>query len=80
MSVKTLYFPVFSSFANPTDIPATGSLIGTPASIKAIHAAQVEAIEVDPFDPKTSETNLIVYGNLSSAGKTGTNAFSANAP
>src|SRR3989344_2759888 len=80
MSVKTLYFPDFSSFAKPTEIPATGSLIGTPASINAIQAAQTEACDVDPFEETTSETILIVYGNFSTSGNIGNNAFSTKAP
>ena len=38
------------------------------------------ACDVDPFDDNTSDTTLIVYGNSSSLGSTGTNAFSAKAP
>ena len=36
--------------------------------------------DVDPFEDNTSETTLIVYGNSSSLGITGTNALSASAP
>ena len=45
--------------------PATGALIGTPASISASDEPHTEAIEVDPFDSRMSETTRIVYGNLS---------------
>jgi hypothetical protein len=38
------------------------------------------AMEDDPFDSRTSETILMVYGNLSLVGRTGRIAFSANAP
>ena len=62
--------------ATPPIIQCTG----TPASINAIELAQVEPIEVEPFDSKTSEVTLIAYGNSSSDGNTGINAFSASAP
>ena len=39
---------------------ATGFKIGTPASINASVDPQVDAIELDPFCDKTSETTLIV--------------------
>ena len=52
-------FP-FSSVINPIAIPATGEEIGTPASIKASEEEQIEAIEVEPFEDKASETDLIV--------------------
>jgi len=38
----------------PTEIPATGRLIGTPASMRARTPAQTEAIEVEPLDSMTS--------------------------
>ena len=41
---------------------------------------QILACEVEPFDSRTSDTTLIVYGNSSILGITGTNAFSAKAP
>ena len=37
-------------------MPATGALVGTPASISDKLEAQTEAIEVEPFDDMTSET------------------------
>jgi hypothetical protein len=37
-------------------IPATGSLIGTPASIRAIVPPQTVAIDDDPFDSRMSDT------------------------
>ena len=43
----------------PIAIPATGFLIGTPASIRARHEPQVEPIEVEPFEERTSDTTLI---------------------
>ena len=65
---------------NPVEIPATGLLIGTPASIKDNVLPQILACDVDPFEDNTSDTTLIAYGNSSLEGKTGTNAFSAKAP
>ncbi|OQA01556.1 MAG: hypothetical protein BWY69_01333 [Planctomycetes bacterium ADurb.Bin401] len=61
-------------------MPATGSRIGTPASISASVPPQTDAIELDPFDSVMSETIFIVYGNASVSGFTLSNAFSANAP
>ena len=43
----------------PIAIPATGFIIGTPASIRAIVDPHTEAIEVEPFEESTSETTLI---------------------
>ena len=37
-------------------MPATGALIGTPASISDSDDPQTEPIEVEPFDDSTSET------------------------
>ena len=51
------------SVTNPVEIPATGLLIGTPASINANVLPQILACEVEPFEDKTSETILIAYGN-----------------
>ena len=41
-------------------IPATGATIGTPASIKERLDAQTDAIDVEPFDDKTSLTKRSV--------------------
>ena len=65
---------------SPDEIPATGFLIGTPASINASVLPQILACDVEPFDSRTSETHLIVYGNSSSDGITGSSALSAKAP
>ena len=43
-------------------IPATGALIGTPASINASVEPQIDACEEEPFDSNTSLTIRIVYG------------------
>ena len=58
MSVKTA--KLFSSLIKPIAIPATGLVIGTPASIKDRDVPQTEAIELDPFDSVISETTLKV--------------------
>ena len=42
------------SLTRPTETPATGATIGTPASIIANDAAQVVAIEDEPFEDVTS--------------------------
>ena len=39
-------------------IPATGAAMGTPASIRDRVDEQTAAIEVDPLEDRTSETNL----------------------
>ncbi len=70
----------FSSVIKPVEIPATGFLIGTPASISARVEAHILPCDVEPFELKISDTTLMLYGNSSTLGKTGTNAFSANAP
>ncbi len=44
-------------------MPATGALIGTPASIRPACEPQVEPIEVEPLDSSTSDVSSMVYGN-----------------
>src|SRR3989338_6147492 len=87
MSVSILYFQLpASSFQLPDSdimpiaIPATGRLIGTPASISASVDEHTVAIEVEPFDARHSETIRIVYGNCSLVGRTTRTDFSASAP
>ena len=41
-------------------MPATGCLIGTPASMRASVPPQTDAIELDPFDSRISETRRMV--------------------
>ena len=48
------------SLINPIAIPATGSLIGTPASKSAKDEPQTVAIDEEPFDSVISETILNV--------------------
>ena len=64
----------------PIAAPATGALIGTPASMSASVEPQVEAIEVEPFDVTHSDTSRITYGNSSWLGRTGRSARSARLP
>ena len=78
MSVNILV--VSSDLISPIAIPATGFLIGTPASIRASVEPQILACDEEPFELSTSDTSLIVYGNSSSEGITGTRALSASAP
>lgn len=80
ISLSILYHKSGSpSFAiKPMAIPLTHFLIGTQASINEREEAHTEAIEVEPLLERTSDTTLIVYGNSSSEGITGSKAFSAN--
>jgi hypothetical protein len=55
-------------------------MIGTPASISDSVEAHTDAIEVEPFELRTSETRRSAYGNSSESGTTGSTAFSASAP
>src|SRR5512138_1047048 len=79
MSVRILYRPS-GSLIKPMATPATGALIGTPASIRASVEPHTDAIDVDPLEARTSDTTRIVYGKVSSAGITGSRARSASAP
>ena len=78
MSVRVVYLP--SANTRPIAMPATGALIGTPASISDSVEPQTDAIDVEPFDARTSETTRIVYGHSILLGSTGISARSANAP
>jgi hypothetical protein len=69
-----------ASLIRPIAIPATGALIGTPASIRAIEPAHTVAIEEDPLDSRMSLTMRIVYGKRVSAGIMGSIERSASAP
>src|SRR3546814_13994430 len=51
-------------------MPATGALIGTPASINASDEPQTDAIDEEPFDSVISETMRMVYGTSSIVGIT----------
>ena len=61
-------------------MPATGRLIGTPASISERLEPHTDAIDDEPFDSKMSDTTRIVYGKSSIDGTIGTSARSASAP
>ena len=58
ISVSVVYLP--SAYTRPIAIPATGDLIGTPASIIESVEEQTDAMEVEPFEDITSDTNLKV--------------------
>ena len=79
MSVRTTNRPS-GSLIRPIAAPATGALIGTPASMRASVEPQVEAIDVEPFDDMHSETRRMTYGNSSCVGRTGMSARSARLP
>src|SRR6184192_4313473 len=68
MSVSTANLP--SRVTRPIAMPATGDLIGTPASIRASVDPQTDAIDVDPFELKISYTIRLVSEILSSNGST----------
>ena len=61
-------------------MPATGALIGTPASISESVEPQTEAIDVEPLELRISDTSRIVYGHSSTDGMTASSARSASAP
>ena len=61
-------------------MPATGALIGTPASMSASVEPQTERHRGRAVRLKHSETMRIVYGNSSSAGSTARSARSARQP
>src|SRR3546814_9931646 len=68
------------SFTRPIAIPATGALIGTPASIRASDEPQTDAIDDEPFDSVISETTRMVYGNASIVGMTASTPRLARRP
>ena len=78
MSVSVTNLP--SSAIMPIAMPATGALSGTPASIIDSVEPQTDAIDVEPFELRTSDTKRNAYGNSSSFGTTGISARSASAP
>ena len=59
---------------------ATDAMQTAMTILSATRVKQTEAIELEPLQVTISETTIVVYGNSSSSGKTGTNALSANAP
>ena len=48
------------SVTRPQEMPATGALIGTPASIRARVEPQIDAWEVEPLEESTSLTSRMV--------------------
>src|SRR3981189_2008588 len=78
MSVSVVYLP--SAYTRPIAIPATGDLIGTPASMSDNVDPHTDAMDVEPFDESTSETRRIGYGPPPWLGTTGPTAPSASAP
>ena len=61
-------------------IPATAAFSGTPAlSIESVEA-HTEPMDVEPLEPRASDTWRMAYGNSSRVGSTGTRARSASAP
>ncbi len=84
MSVIVTHFVIEPSAAisvmRPQEMPATGAMIGTPASMRARQPPQIEAIEVEPLEAMISETTRIEYGKTSSGGRIGTSERSARAP
>ena len=58
------------SLTKPIATPATGALIGTPASISARLVPHTEAMELEPFDSRISDTTRMTYGNFSTPGIT----------
>ena len=57
---REAYSHLSPSITNPTEIPATGLLIGTPAAIRPKVAAHTLAIDDDPLDSRMSEITRIV--------------------
>ena len=53
-------------------IPATGYRSGTPALSSASVEAHTEPIDVEPLEPRASDTWRIAYGNSSRVGRIGT--------
>jgi hypothetical protein len=53
--VSVVYLP--SAYTRPMAMPATGALMGTPASISDSDDAHTEPIEVEPLELSTSDTS-----------------------
>ncbi len=56
MSVNRTKSSSVSPVTRPQEMPATIFLMGTPAAIRDMQDAQVDAMEVDPLDSKVSDT------------------------
>ena len=59
MSVSSTHF-CSDCLTRPTEMPATGFAIGTPAAISPSVAPQTDAIELEPFDSRMSEMTRMV--------------------
>ena len=58
--MSTIVIQRSPSVIRPQEMPATGALIGTPASIRASVEPQMEPCEVEPLEESTSETRRMV--------------------
>ncbi len=54
----------------PTEMPATGHLTGTPASMSAREVPHTVAMLEEPSEPVTSDVARITYGNSDMLGRT----------
>src|SRR5690625_6521656 len=61
-------------------MPASDARSGTPELYRDRVEAQTEPIEVEPLEPRASDTWRMAYGNSSRFGSTGAMARSASAP
>ena len=61
-------------------MPEQAAFSGTPASNIASEPPQTDAMEDEPLDSRMSDTILIVYGKMSSEGRSGERARLASAP
>ena len=63
MSVMVTHFAIEPSAAlsviRPQEMPATGAMMGTPASMSERHPPQIDAIDVEPLEAMSSETTRI---------------------
>src|SRR3982751_366582 len=78
MSVRSVKFA--PSMTSPTEMPATGRLIGTPASMSASVPPQTLAMLDEPLDSRISETSRTVYGKRVAGGMTALSDRSASIP
>src|SRR5688572_30566510 len=68
------------SLIRPIAMPATGVLMGTPASISASEEPHTEAIDDEPFDSVISDTQRTTYGKSPFAGITAATPRFASLP
>ena len=61
MSVTRTFWLSSAEVNRPQEMPATGFLIGTPASMRARVPTQMDAMEEEPFEPMISDTRRIEY-------------------